>query len=522
MVDIGGIHLVMFIARGMLQFVVIGILITELFNHDRENKFDVFWFLSMILFWIIFLIISDYKVFTGNLPIFLGVIALLSLIIMFTQVVIILVKKFKFFNKILALSVVILIFTMLIVVLLDRWNFLPGILLPMVIASLVVTVVGTFTIFDFLIKTSKGYKMKIRRKKKGLPWRFALIGVVLGLVLTGGLFVGIFYSERYVVPELSGELNVYNWEGYFASDTIENFEKEFGVKVNLEYFSSNQEMFDTLKSDPGKYDVAMVSERLINEVIAEGVLVPVDVKNVPNLENLDSNFLNAKYNSEEIFGVPYMWGTTGLAINTKYISEDADSWGVLWDDGNGGRISLLNDEDLVLGLASLYIGNSIIPQTVSEFEDAANYLRLQKSLLRGYEGSTKIKEGLISEELWAAQAYSGDVYTAAKENPNLKYMIPKEGAQKWVDNLIIPAGSKNKLAAEAFINYLMRPGVNADIANELHYLTANEAAKELLNENVKESYLSMEESSRLVYFSEYTESKEIGELKDELWEELTA
>jgi len=385
------------------------------------------------------------------------------------------------------------------------------------IATLIATILGYFIIVGFLINTSKGIVKKKKKGKKRSWNKIILVGLAALLLLGAVVVTAIWFNPP---QELSAELNVYNWEDYLASDSIENFEKEFGVKVNLYHFSSNQEMIEGIKKNPEKYDVAMVSERLIEDVKAQGLISPINRENVPNLKNLDEDFLNAKYNSDDLWGVPYMWGTTGLAINTKYISEDTDSWDVLWDSNNQGKIAVLNDKDLVLALASLYVGNPIYPQTSFQFNRAKDFTYLQKPLLSGYKSSMDIKKGLISEELWAAQAYSGDVFISAQENPSIKYIIPKEGAQKWVDNLIIPKDSPNKYTAEVFINYILDARVSADISNEIYYLTANRAAREFLNEELDSLYPSEKESLKLRYFSDYEKSEAIMVLNDNLWGEL--
>lgn len=521
MIPIEGTFLSIFLARGMMQLVIIGILITELFNHGRKNKFEVFWLLSIALLWSLFLGISDYGIFTGGLHVSGVLVALTSFVFALGLFIAIIIKRFKLVNKVLAFPTAILASAMLIIALIDRYNFFPAIMLPMSVSSFIVTLLGAFVIIDLLIKTSKGYRARPKKKISSIFWK--VLGIIVLAVVIISLFFLSFTGRVALAPteqQLSSELNVYNWQDYIGSDTIENFEKEFGVKVNLEYFSSNHEMIEGIKENPEKYDVAMASERLINDVKEQGLISPIDRKNIPNLKNVDEGFLNAEYNSDDLWGVPYMWGTTGLVIDTKYIPEDTDSWGVLWDIRNKGKIAILNDKDLVLGLASMYVGNPIYPQTVSHFNQARDFILLQKPLLTGYKSSVSIKKALISEELWAAQAYGGDAFIAAKENPSIKYIIPKEGAQKWVDNLIIPKGSRNKYTAEVFINYIMDAKVNAEISNEIHYLTTNKAARKFLDEKLNLLYPSQEEDLRLEYFSDYNKSEEIKALNDDLWEEL--
>jgi O-antigen/teichoic acid export membrane protein len=138
--------------------IIIGILANELFDPQRKNKFEVFWMLSITLLWTLFLGITDYGLFGGGLSAFLALIATLLLVFAFGLFTLFIIKKFKLVNKILALPTAIMALAMLTVVLIDKYDFFPPVMLPMIIASLIVTIMGTFVFIDFLIKTSEGYK----------------------------------------------------------------------------------------------------------------------------------------------------------------------------------------------------------------------------------------------------------------------------------------------------------------------------------------------------------------------------
>src|SRR3989339_502876 len=247
-------------------------------------------------------------------------------------------------------------------------------------------------------------------------------------------------------------------------------------------------------------------------------------KNLPNFKNLDEKFINQNYDSENKYSVPYMWGTTALIINTKYIPEDTDSWDVLWNNKYSGKIGLLLNSEEAIAMTSKYVGGPLIPQNHVQFEKIKKFLLLQKPLLKGYILTVDLQDLLVSEELWALNIYNGNAVVAIAENPNLKYIIPKEGATIWIDNWAIPKNAKNKRNAELFLNYILEPKVNADITNEVKYATANKAAEEFLDSEVLSDpiiYPDEETIKRLDSFTNYEFSDEMNLKILEFWNELT-
>jgi len=283
-------------------------------------------------------------------------------------------------------------------------------------------------------------------------------------------------------------------------------------------------MFEELKSNSGEYDLVVAEGNLIKEMIKLNLLSELNKKNLPNFKNLDEKFINQNYDSENKYSVPYMWGTTALIINTKYIPEDTDSWDVLWNNKYSGKIGLLLNSEEAIAMTSKYVGGPLIPQNHVQFEKIKKFLLLQKPLLKGYILTVDLQDLLVSEELWALNIYNGNAVVAIAENPNLKYIIPKEGATIWIDNWAIPKNAKNKRNAELFLNYILEPKVNADITNEVKYATANKAAEEFLDSEVLLDpiiYPDEETIKRLDSFANYEFSDEMNLKILEFWNELT-
>jgi spermidine/putrescine transport system substrate-binding protein len=274
------------------------------------------------------------------------------------------------------------------------------------------------------------------------------------------------------------ELNVYNWEDYFAPTTLVDFEREYGVKVNLQTYQDEEEMLSAVQSTPGGFDVIFPSDELVSRMIRLELLAPINHKNIPNLKNIDPMFLDLSYDPVNMYSVPYTWGVTGIAVNTKYVTQPVDSWGILWDANYQGRIAMLNNSYSVIGLTLKYLGYSLVSQDPAELEQARLKLLEQKPLIVGYLDPMTCINKLVSGEIWLAMAYNGDAMSAAENNPDISVVIPKEGTDFWLDCVAIPRDSPHKETAELFINYLLRPDVQAAISNYVRYATPNRAAIE--------------------------------------------
>ena len=308
------------------------------------------------------------------------------------------------------------------------------------------------------------------------------------LIALGVLFV-FFASSEVVASEkrLSKALNIYNWEDYFGETTLSDFEEKFGVKVNLETFEDEEELIAAIRSHPDKYDVVITSDDNIRECMEMRSLAEIDADNIPNIKNIDPRFRNPYFDPGHRYSVPYLWGTTGIAVNRKFIKEDEDSWSILWNPKYKGKIAMLNSPDEVMGGALKYLGYPLNTRDPSKLEEARQKLFEQTPLITGYLDCITIRDKLISNELWAAHIYSGEGMFAADKNDALEYIIPKEGTSMWIDCLAIPRDAKHKYAAEVFINYILDPKVSAKIANYLWYANCNLAARDYTDEEILKS-----------------------------------
>ena len=523
MVSLEGWVFSIFIAIVMIESLKVGMLITELFNNNRKSKFEVAWLLVAAFLWICFLGFVEYGIFTGEDSAYLWIISSVLLFIAIIIFLFIAIRTFNLLNKILFFSTGISITATLIISMISIYHPLQELLLPMTFIIFMVSLLGVLSFIDILIKNSKGYKMKVEEKS---TWnkKFTLIGIILGLIVSGIFVASIFYGEEYVAPELSGELNVYNWIGYFDEDNtiLDAFEEEFGIEVNSYTYESEAEAMEEIENYQGVYDVVVAIDSNFEIEIADDKLEKLNLRNIPNVKNIDTKFKIAN-NYDYEYGIPYIWGTTGIVINTKYVPEDTNSWDVLWNTEYDGKIGILFNEEELFGLGARYVGTPLVPSKISDLTKISDFLKLQKELVGGYKSSYEIIDGMIDESIWVAVTWNVDAAIMSYDNPNIKYIIPKEGTIMWIEHMVIPKGASNKENAEAFINFIHRPEIYARIANYQGSPGVNIPAREFIDEEIMNDEtlnIPKEDFDKLEDYYSFNPSEDILKLRHEIWEEL--
>ena len=278
-------------------------------------------------------------------------------------------------------------------------------------------------------------------------------------------------------------LNVYNVGDYIDEELITKFEKETGIDVLYETYDTNEMMYQKVRSGSTNYDLVFPSDYMVEKMKNEDLLQKIDFKNIPNFKYIEKGFINPVYDKSNEYSVPYMWGTFGILYNTKMVDESVDSWDILWNPKYKDNIMMLDSVRDTMGIALKKLGYSINSTNPKEVNEAKELLMEQKDLVMAYVNDEG-KDRLLGEEVAMGIIYSGDAVTLMEENPNLRYAIPKEGTNKWVDAMCIPTTAQNKKEAEMFINFLLEPK-NAKInAEYIGYSIPNTAALKLLDEEI--------------------------------------
>lgn len=336
------------------------------------------------------------------------------------------------------------------------------------------------------------------------------------LLLAAALPSGVLAAEE------TESINVYNWGQYISDgsdgyiDVIEEFEKATGIHVNYTTFDSNETMYTKLKTGGSSYDVIIPSDYMIARLIAEDMLEPLDFSNIPNYQYIDESFKNTDYDPENVYSVPYTWGTVGLIYNTKYV-DNVTSWTALWDEAYKGKILMFDNCRDAFGIAELIKGYSLNTEDQAEFEDVAALLQEQKPLLQQYV-MDQIFERMEREEAWIAPYYAGDFLMMVQENPDLAFCLPEEGFNLFIDAMCIPKGCTNKAGAEAFINFLCDPEISGRNLDYLGYSTPISAAKEYMDPETVSSPVAYPDAETLSRGSSFRAlSIDANQRMDALW-----
>lgn len=316
-------------------------------------------------------------------------------------------------------------------------------------------------------------------------------------------------------------LNVFNWSNYTAPETIPNFEAESGVRVRYGLYESNEEMLARLMSGNSGWDVAFPSNYFVGPMRANGLLAPLRHGLLPGLRGLGPFFQSPPWDPNLEWCVPYMWGASGIVYN-RALSPPLSAWTDLWDERLSGRITMLDDPAEVLGACLKKLGLSINSEDPGELRRAQREAMAQKRLLRAYLNA-EVRDQLVAGDVLAAQLWATTAQQAADASPNLAFVHPREGFALYADNAVILRESRRQELAHRFLDYLLRPEVAAAVARATRTATANEAARALLPEELRNNralYPPPEVLARGEWFR--TLSAAAQRLRDRLWTEIKA
>lgn len=264
-------------------------------------------------------------------------------------------------------------------------------------------------------------------------------------------------------------LNLYCWSNYFSPDVIKRFEDQSHAKVVLNYFSSNEELLAKLQAGARGYDLIVPTAYLIKALKELDLIQPLGQLDWPELKSLAPRFRSPDYDPKHEYAMPYAWGTTGIAVNRSKIKEKVDSWAWLFDHPElNGQITMLDDAPGVIGAALKYLGYSHNEESPEALAKVKALLIKQRKLLKAYtpEAQTVLETG----ETAVSQAYSGDVFQVQKrKNPNIEFVLPKEGSEVFIDNLAIPKGAPSPDLAREFIRFTLQQSVALTQAQHLFF-----------------------------------------------------
>jgi len=317
------------------------------------------------------------------------------------------------------------------------------------------------------------------------------------LVIAAG---GFYYGSKNGVTGGDNQLIVYNWGEYLDPDVIPMFEKETGIQVVYEEYETNEIMYPKVQSGAIAYDVVCPSDYMIQRMIENDLLAKINFDNIPNIKYIGDTYLeqSRQFDPDNLYSVPYCWGTVGILYNKTMVDEPIDSWSVLWDEKYKDNILMQDSVRDAFAVALKYISASLNSTDLNELEEAKQLLIDQKPLVQAYV-IDQVRDKMIGNEAAIGVIYSGEAIYTQAENPNLEYVIPKEGSNLWIDSWVIPKNAQHKENAEKFINFLCRPDIAKMNFDYITYSTPNTGARELIEDPaIRNSKIAFPEPEDLV------------------------
>ena len=302
-------------------------------------------------------------------------------------------------------------------------------------------------------------------------------------ILTALLIMSLLAVPAMALAD-DGVLNVYNWGEYIDKQVITNFEKEYNVRVNYSLFSSNEEMYTKLLSGAA-YDVIVPSDYMIERLIKEKKLQPLDHSIVNNLDNLTEGVRPyQQYDPDNTYSVPYLWQTVGIVYDTTKIDPEemeAQGWNAFLNPEYKGHVYMYDSERDAFMVALKALGYSANTDDPVELEAAYNWLREMDKNVRPSYVTDEVIDAMAAGEKWMALVYSGDAAYILSENEDMGYCTPKEGTNVAIDAMVIPANAANPELANKFIKYILEYENSLMISEEVGYASANAQVLEELS-----------------------------------------
>lgn len=322
------------------------------------------------------------------------------------------------------------------------------------------------------------------------------LGGVSALVLTTALAAcgsdaDTASSELDPNADLSTQsVTVSNWAGYMAEDIGDQFAAKTGSSLEVAEHATNEEIMAKLTAggDSG-IDVAFVSGQYAQALNEAGLLEPISRELVPNLANLYPEATTLSYDEGNQYSVPYTWGTTGICYRSDLVDPAPTSWNDILDPAPeyAGKITMLSTERWLALPAQKALGYSVNTTDDAELAAIKDKLVAAKGTLLGYDDTT-FYEKLVSGEAVMTEAWDGWCGYGMAENPDIKFTVPSEGSDLWVDTMVVLKSSKNKEAAMAFINMMLEAETHAWVTENVYYNVPNQAAEALIPAELKAQF----------------------------------
>ncbi len=301
----------------------------------------------------------------------------------------------------------------------------------------------------------------------------------------GAAAVGLTFTKVGALAEEEKKLNFYNWDTYIGETTLDDFEKATGITVNASLFATNDELFAKLRAGNPGFDVIVPGGDFVERMAAADMIVPLDHSKLPNFKNIGPDFRDAPFDPKRKYSMPYTWLVIGIGYRKSKVNTPPDSWKVLFDsDEYKGRISVMSDASELFRHVFKYMGKSANDASPENIKAAEAMLIKQKPNIKEFHEDNG-QDLLLSGEVDVVMEYNGDIAQIMAEDPDIAFVVPKEGALLQADNLSIPKDAPHPENAYKFINFLLDAEVGAGVYKTIQFPSPNAAATALMPDSYK-------------------------------------
>jgi spermidine/putrescine transport system permease protein len=392
------------------------------------------------------------------------------------------------------------------------------------LSTIMLVITLSIAVISEMLRFKSNSEVKVKEKRttkekfnlKNLKKVAALLFSILLIAL---VFTGCNKSDSNNNGKEEAVLNVFNWSEYLPQEVINKFEEKYNIKVNYTTYASNEEMLAKLMAGGSKFDIAVSTDYMVDVMRNQNLIQEINMDNIPNYKNIGDEFKGLSFDPENKYTVPYMWGNALVAVNTKLVDGEINSYADLWDSKFKNSMVVLDDQRAIVGIALKKLGYSFNETDPAKLEEAKQELFELKENIKIFDSDSP-KTSLINGEAKVGYVWGAEAVLAQKENPDIKVFFPKEGLYLWQDNFVIPKNAPHKSNAELFINFLLEPEISAEISNSFPYANPNVEAHKLMDKSTLENkaiYLD----SEIIKKGEYL--KDLGEttrLFDQIWTEF--
>lgn len=307
-------------------------------------------------------------------------------------------------------------------------------------------------------------------------------------------------SSGFICPEpsprmeiTSTELNIFVWTEYFPPDMLECFELVYGITLNRDEYSSNEEMYAKVSAGGSAYDLVQPTDYIIGLMIRQELLQELDKAQLPNIGNFDEGWMNQDFDPGNKYSLPYLGGTDAIVVNTDTVENIPQSWDDLWKPEYAGKMIFLDDSRAVIGITLLTLGYDVNTTDPAQLEEAKNKLAKLVPNIKVFDSDSP-KTALIAGDADLGMTWTGEAFIANQENSAIQYIYPTEGPILWQDNWVMLKDAAHTDAAYAWLNYTMQGDVFWLTIRDFQYTNTNKAAIEYAKENYPEVYSAYADS----------------------------